>query len=122
MRRKNTIKIMTLCITVFLMIAILGCTTMVSIDSTPQGADVIINQQYVGKTPVTKKLSDFAAKTYNVILRKNGYEEVRAILEKEIKAAPIIASIPLFIIPFPLLWVYGPEKDHYYKLYPKDNE
>ena len=117
--RNSTTKILKMCITGILMVCILGCTTMVSIDSTPQGADVIINQQYVGKTPVKKKLSDFAAKTYNVILRKTGYEEVRAILEKEIKAAPIIASIPLFLIPFPLLWVYGPEKDHYYKLYPE---
>jgi hypothetical protein len=122
MRRKNTIKIKAMCITAFLMVSILGCTTMVSIDSTPQGADVLINEQYVGKTPVKKKLSDFAAKTYNVILRKTGYEEVRAILEKEIKAAPILASIPLFFAPFPLLWVYGPEKDHYYKLYPEENE
>jgi len=103
---------------IILIATLISCTTVVSIDSEPKGSDVFINHRYVGATPVKTELSDFAGNTYNVKIKKQGYQEVSAQLEKEIKAGAIIASIPFFFAPWPLLWVYGPQEEHYYKLYP----
>ena len=107
-------------ISIAVLISLIGCNTLVRIESEPPGADVYINEQYIGETPVEKSLSDFVGNDYRVRLELEGHQEIRTELEKEVKADVLI--IGLFLLCVPLLWVYGPEEYHYYKLKPETNE
>ncbi len=104
---------------IVVLLSFVGCSTMVTVDSEPKGVEVYINQKYVGTTPVEKKLSNFAANTYNLRLKKDGYKTLETQLEKEVKAGAVVGGI--FLLGIPLLWVYGPQKEHYYKLEPGDS-
>ena len=103
-----------------LVIVLFGCSTLVRVESEPSGADVYINEQYIGETPAEKRLSDFVGNDYHIRLELEGHQEIRAKLEKEVKADTLI--IGLFLLWVPLLWVYGPEEYHYYKLATESDE
>jgi hypothetical protein len=111
-------------VTILLSMLFLGlissCVTMVNIQSEPAGADVILNGKPIGQTPVNVLLSDEAWKTHTVILKKAGYQPIQQTLSKEVKVGPIIASIPFLVLPWPLIWVYGPEPFQYFLLHKED--
>lgn len=83
-----------------------ACSTVVQITTQPPGADVEINGQAKGKTPLTLPLSDFIGSTYQTRFKMDGYREKYVELQKEFKAGTFVGG--LFVWPF-LLWSYGPE-------------
>jgi hypothetical protein len=90
-----------------LVLLISGCSTMVAIQTDPEGASVKINGQPVGKTPLTTELSNFDFDDYVVEVKKDGYEPLTAALQKEFKVGQFIVGLLLW---WPeLLWVYGPK-------------
>jgi hypothetical protein len=105
------IKITTTILVVAIMLT--GCSSTVQILTEPSGADVEINGKSYGKTPVTTSLSNLAFNEYQVRLKKEGYREKYAKLEKEIKAGPLIGGI--FLWPL-LFWCYGPTEVQTYVL------
>lgn len=96
-----------------IMISMIGCSTLVTIDSEPRGADLYINNKKVGQTPYSAKLDDLVSKEYHVILKKEGYKDCHGVLEKEIKIGALIGGV-LILVPF--LWCYGPAPFHNYIL------
>ena len=96
-----------------------SCSTSVQIASEPQGADVEINGQAQGKTPLSITLSDLDWTQYNVTLRKLGYQDKTVVLEKELKAGPFIGGF--FIWPF-WVWCYGPMDNYNFQLIPKTGQ
>jgi len=94
-------------ITLALMVSVAGCSTMVTIQSDPPGADIILNNQKIGKTPFAVKLSDFAFNSYDVLLKKDGYVDFHGRVAKEAKAGAIVGGFFLWGIPW--LWCYGPQ-------------
>jgi PEGA domain/Caspase domain len=101
-----------------LSIALSACSTYVFVTSDPSGAEVEINGQTMGQTPVDVALSDFDLNIYHLTLSKPGYRDKKVTLQKELKAAPFIGGFVLW--PF-WLWCYGPMDTYSYKLEPADN-
>lgn len=97
----------------FLVLSIffVSCTTLVTIDSNVEGAEVYVDGMPVGPTPVEVELSNVAWEDHKIDLEANGYKPVSRNAEKEPKVAPIIAGILLGY--WPLIWSYGP-KDYQY--------
>ena len=106
---KNKITIVFL-LTSFLLSA---CSTPVQIMSEPAGAEVEINGQPQGTTPLKLDLSDFAFTEYQIQLKKNGYKNKVERLQKEAKVGAIVGGIFFGIS---LLWCYGPAPVQNYKL------
>jgi hypothetical protein len=96
-----------------LTLALVGCTTLVQIESNPPGANVRLEGKDLGKTPLSVELSDAVWENYNVIFKMAGYRELRVKLAKEIKAGALIGGL-FFAIP--LLWCYGPDENQYFDL------
>ncbi len=88
-------------------LVIAGCSTLVTIQSEPSGAEIILNNQKVGKTPFAVKLSDFAFNSYDVTLKKEGYTDVHGRISKEAKAGAIVGGF--FVSGISWLWCYGPQ-------------
>lgn len=92
-----------------------ACSTAVQITTEPSGADVEINGQVKGKTPLSLPLSDFVGSTFQTKFKLPGYNEKYVELQKEFKTGTFIGG--LFIWPF-LLWCYGPEANQNFVLEP----
>lgn len=71
--------------------AITGLNSEVKFDSKPQGADVILNNQTMGKTPIKLKLKNDT--DYNVVLRYSGYADYNAFVDSDISAGAIVTDI-----------------------------
>lgn len=111
-------KVFTGIVSVLLLISLVGCSTMVTIQSDPSGADVFINNRKMGKTPYVAKLDDFIATNHQITLKKDGFEDFNGVLAKEAKVGAIIGGI-FFLIPF--LWCYGPSPYQQFALSAKSN-
>lgn len=105
-------------ISTLLVISFIGCTTMVTIQSDPSGADVFINNRKMGKTPYIANLDDFIASNHQITLKKEGYDDFNGVLAKEAKVGAIIGGI-FFLIPF--LWCYGPSPYQQFALTAKND-
>ncbi|UCC82233.1 MAG: PEGA domain-containing protein [Gemmatimonadota bacterium] len=78
--------------------ALTGCATIfspgpdpVEFGSDPEGAEVIVNGQSMGYTPVTLQLRP--EKTYTVTFRKNGYEPSTVTLTTHVQAGWVVLDI-----------------------------
>jgi hypothetical protein len=78
--------------------ALMGCATIfrpgpdpVGFGSDPQGAEVIVNGQSMGYTPVTLHLRP--EKTYAVTFRKDGYEPSTVTLTTHVQAGWVVLDI-----------------------------
>ena len=101
------------------MMAVSGCSTMVTIQSEPPGADIILNNQKVGKTPFAVRLSDFAFNSYDVTLKKEGFSDFQGRIAKEAKAGAIIGGV---FVGIPFLWCYGPQPYQTFYLSEKESK
>ena len=78
--------------------ALTGCATIfspgpdpVEFGSEPQGAEIIVNGQSMGYTPVTLHLRP--EKTYTVTFRKDGYEPSTVTLTTHVQAGWVVLDI-----------------------------
>lgn len=93
-----------------------GCvtSTTVTLDSAPQGAEVRLDNQVVGTTPTTVRLSNAVWEDPVLNIRADGYRDMYGSLQKEVKAGNLIVGLLLF---WPsLLWCFGPQEYQYYDL------
>ncbi len=69
-------------------------TTTIEIDSTPQGADIYLDGEKVGKTPLIMEMSNAIGKNNpKVILKKKGYNNLEGRLEHELQKSNLIYGI-----------------------------
>jgi len=99
-----------------LSLVLVGCSSSVEISSDPPGADVDINGESYGTTPVDISLSDFDFNVYHLALTKLGYRDKTITLQGEIKVGPFVGGFVFW--PF-WLWCYGPQDTYVFKLEPK---
>jgi len=71
-------------------IAVLGRTTLVTIDSKPHGAAVYVDREPLGGTPVQKSLSSFIGREYAVRVELDGCQSYVGTLKKEVKAGAAV--------------------------------
>ncbi len=86
--------------------------TKVTFDTDVPGADVYLDGEYIGKTPVTKKLSNAVWKDPHVTIKKDGYQDIHTNIKKEVKMINLIFGWLLWLPS--LLWVHGPKQYQYY--------
>ncbi len=91
-----------------------SCSTLVHIDTKPEGAKTRINGRTIDQTPSRTSLSDFIFNQYDIVIEKDGYFPLRINLEKELKFGPIIWGF--FLGYWPWLWAYGPKPYYYFEL------
>ena len=85
-----------------------GCIARtVTVESTPPGAEVRLNGQSVGRTPVTVPFRHYGV--YRVEVRKSGFETLEV---EEPLVAPVYARFPLCIFT-ELLWPARIRDDRY---------
>ena len=108
-------------VSVFLVLAILlpmvsSCVTKtkVTFNTDVTGADVYVDGEYIGKTPATKKLSNAVWEDPEIVIKKEGYRDMRTGVKKEVKAVNLIFGVILWWPSF--LWVHGPKSQQHYVL------
>ena len=82
-------------------------TTMVTIETIPDDVEVYVDSQLIGDSPVTVRMSNAVWEDPEILLKKEGYRDLRTSPQKEVKALNLISG--LIFVAIPLLWVYGPE-------------
>lgn len=89
-------------------------STRVTIETVPSEAEVYVDGKLIGESPVTEKMSNAFWEDPDILIKKEGYDDLRTDLDKEIITTNLIAGLLLW---FPsLLWVYGPDEDQRYIL------
>lgn len=84
-----------------------GCATSTVIKTVPENAEVYIDGQLKGNSPVTHSDSEPAWSKKTVLLKKPGYKDKTVELKKEkVQVGPIIGGVLLL---FPFIWMFGYE-------------
>ncbi|MBN2874298.1 MAG: PEGA domain-containing protein [Spirochaetales bacterium] len=95
-----------------------GCVTNTNVrfETSEPGAMVMIDGESIGTTPAQVQMSNAIWEDPDVLIKMEGYKDVRAGVDKEVKGVNLIFGLILW---WPsLLWVYGPEANQYYELIP----
>lgn len=91
-------KVLTVLVCCILAVSLMGCATLfkqksrtVNFDSDPQGANVYIDGNRMGKTPFPISLSNLKACT--VTFKKDGYEDKTYIINTKVGGGWVVADI-----------------------------
>lgn len=103
-----------------LLVSLAGCvsSTKVTFATDVDGAEVYVDGELVGTTPVQTKLSNAIWEDPDVLIRKDGYKDLHSSVNKELKTVNLVCGILLW---WPsLLYVSGPKKTQNYILTPEN--
>jgi hypothetical protein len=91
-----------------------ACASATTIRSSPSGAKVYLDGQYIGDTPVVHEDMDIAGTSKKVVLKHDGYrDQVGTIRKEELKIFPLVAGL---IVLIPLFWVTGYAEEYHFIL------
>lgn len=101
---------------ILLLINLTGCVsgTNVCFRTDVDGAEVYVDDEFIGTTPVTKKMSNLCWKNPDVTIKKEGYKTLYTEMKKEIVYANV--AIGFFLWEPAFLWCYGPKPRQNYIL------
>lgn len=106
---------------ILLVVVCASCVTQtrVNFSTDVDGAEVFVDGEKIGTTPVQKKLSNVVWENPDILIKKEGYKDLYTDLKKKIKGVNLVSGLILF---WPaLFWVYGPKKNQSYILVPSAN-
>ena len=110
-------------IAIFLSIIILfsSCASTTIINSSPNGAKLYLNDEYVGETSYIHKDTKIVGSTTSVRLEKDGYETYKGSFSRneKVDGGAIIGGIFLL---FPFLWTMKYKPSRTYELKKIDNK
>ncbi|MFN0030831.1 MAG: PEGA domain-containing protein [Flavobacteriales bacterium] len=92
-----------------------SCSSTTMIQSTPSGADVYMDGQPLGKTPVSYSDTKIVGSSTSVTLKKEGYADLNTTLTRDEKA-DVGAIIGGCFLLFPFLWTMEYNPTHNYTL------
>ncbi len=93
-------------------------STRVSFNTDVEGAEVYVDGELIGTTPTQKKLSNAIWEDPDVLIKKDGYKDLRTSVYQEMKPVNLVCGLLLW---WPsLLYVYGPKKAQHYILTPEN--
>ena len=91
-------------VVIILVLQLMGCATIfkgtnshLGMHSNPSGAEVFINGKYIGKTPITLKLS--SKSTYMIEFRKEGYKTITRNVTNKVGAGWVILDVLAGLVP-----------------------
>ena len=99
-----------------------GCAEHITFHSIPEGAEVWLNGRDLGRTPTSAEVEYDAFTRYQVVLKKDGYQVVRAPLATQINSAALLGTIAgVFCFPclVSLIWIQQPLRDYTFTLTPE---
>lgn len=101
----------------FLALSILfsSCMSSTVIDSIPSKADIYIDGEYRGKTPVVYSDAKIMGSETLIVLRKEGYEDLETLMFRDERFEWTACAGAIYFI-IPVLWIMGYEERHVYKL------
>ena len=112
-------------VTILLLLLFLaGCATNTKVNfyTNVDGAEVYVDGELIGVSPVQTKLSNAIWNDPQILIKKDGYMDLRTYVKKELKVGNLLSGI--FLSPItccvPLLWVFGPDSYQNYILTPKN--
>lgn len=106
---------------ILLVIFCASCVTQTRVNflTDVDGAEVYVDGEKIGTTPIQKKLSNAVWEDPDILIKKEGYKDLYTGLNKEIKGVNLVSGLLLW---WPsLFWVYGPKKNQSYMLVPSTN-
>ncbi|MGP1455793.1 MAG: PEGA domain-containing protein [Treponema sp.] len=113
---KQTVSFFLLLVMVIAMVSSCVTRTNVIFNTDVAGADVYVDGEHIGKTPVTKSLSNAVWEDPDILIKKDGYQDMYLGVKKEVKVVNLVCGLLLW---WPsLLWVYGPTAHQHYLLSP----
>ncbi len=90
-------------------------STQVRFNSEPEGADVFVDGQKIGKTPTEMKISNaFGRNNPHILLKKEGYQDLSGGLKHETHTTNLICGILIWLPS--LFYVEAPKSYQYYVL------
>lgn len=97
-----------------------GCVSTTLIRSVPSGAEVYMNQEFIGVTPCEYRDAKIIGSNTEVLLKRDGYEDLYATLTKneEVHVGAAVATFFTLYCPFPILWIMKYKPIHTYKMTP----
>ena len=106
-------------IAIFLSALILftSCVSTTKIESTPSGAKVYINKEFVGNTPYVYKSTKVSGSHTPILLKKEGYKDLFVDLRRNEKADAGAIVGGIFLL-FPFIWTMKYKPVHNYELTP----
>lgn len=106
---------------ILLVIFCASCVTQtrVNFSTDVDGAEVYVDGEKIGTTPVQKKLSNAIWNNPDILIKKEGYKDLYTDLNKELKGVNLVSGLLLWCPS--LFWVYGPKKNQSYMLLPSAN-
>jgi uncharacterized protein YceK len=98
-----------------------GCSSTTLIQSTPSGAKVYMDGQYVGETPFTHTDTRIVGSATLIKLEKEGFKPFVTTMtrDEEVDVAAVIGGL-FFAVPF--LWTMKYQPFHSYELTPLSNQ
>lgn len=113
---KKVFEVLMSCLIIFFLT---GCTTTVTFRTDVEGAEIFLDGEPLGTTPVTKKISNLAWVDPDVVIKKQGYKTEHKWLDREVKTVSLIGGVltlPFCVGVIPLLCCYGPKKNQFFFL------
>ena len=87
------------------------------LSTTPEGAKVYADGQYLGTTPVTYSDTKIVGSSTNIRIEKEGYKTVNAVLNRS-EQADIGAIVGGLFVWIPFLWTMKYNAEHNYEMEP----
>jgi hypothetical protein len=94
---------------------LVGCATSTRFNTTPEGAKVYINGDYIGDSPVTLDDSKSLPKRVHVQVRREGYKELDMYIDKRLDYLNMILGITPYGAPL-IFWGYTLEDKYRFDL------
>lgn len=115
--KKLTFKLVALILSTTILLS--GCSSTTLFQTSPTGAKLYINDEFVGNTPYTYSDTKIVGTTTIVKIKAEGYEDFNYVLKRneEVNVGAIIGGI--FVL-FPFLWVMDYKPTHTFELVPQN--
>lgn len=94
-----------------------SCASSTVFRTTPEGAKVYADGQYLGTTPVTYSDTKIVGSSTNIRIEKEGYKTVNAVLNRS-EQADIGAIVGGLFVWIPFLWTMKYNAEHNYEMEP----
>lgn len=113
-------RIFTILITSILLFTVISCvsSTNVTFNTDTPNAEIYVDGNLIGKTPVTTELSNAIWEDPTITIKKEGYRTLNSSVQKELKAVNVVFGI--FLNPPAFLWCYGPKQFQNFSLVPEN--